>query len=103
MMFPELIVMILFGENWIEAAPALRVLCVYGIIRSYSSILGPLANALGKPQFITYNGVIRTITLFILILPLTTQYGIVGAAYATLVSIIIANIILIINLFRTLR
>lgn len=97
-LFPRQIVGIVFGENWLEAAPALRILSLYGIIRSYANTLGPLAVALGKPQFITYNGVIHTVILFVLIIPLSLQYGIVGASSATLIAIICANLVLMVNL-----
>lgn len=101
MLFPVTLVRIIFGENWLGAAPALRVLSLYGIIRSYSNTLGPLAIALGKPQFITYNGIIRVILLFICLLPMTFMYGILGASWATVIAIVLANLVLIVNLKRS--
>lgn len=92
--------LLIFGENWLELAPALSVLGLYGIIRSILGVLGPLAVAKGKPELITYSGLVRTCALFILIYPLTNSYGIVGAAWATVISIFVSLVALTFKLRR---
>lgn len=90
--------LLIFGENWLELVPALRILCFYGVVRSVLGVLGPLTVAIGRPELITYSGLVRTIVLFALIIPLTNTWGIAGAAWATVISITISCLVLYLRL-----
>lgn len=91
--------MIIFGPNWIDMVEAMKILCLYGVIRSVLGVMGPLAVAIGKPELITYSGLVRTVGLFILIWPLSNLYGIAGASWATVISIGISLLALLIKLY----
>lgn len=78
---PE-IVRIIYGEKWLPAADALRILAIFGCFRSFSVLSGYLFNAIGKPNLTFYLNLIRLIFLLALIFPLTERYGLVGASLA---------------------
>ncbi len=87
--------LIIFGPAWLPLVPALRVLGTYGAIRAVITILGSLAKAVGKPKMVATNGLLRFIILFALIVPLSQTFGIVGASWATVISITIGSLVFI--------
>ena len=94
LVFPELIIKLLFGPEYIQAASALAILAFGGII----SFMSPLANSLlfmiGKSRLIMANLVIMIILNFILNAILIPPLGINGAAIATTSSGIVLALIL---------
>ena len=101
--FPAQIISLALGDQWLMAAPALKILAIYGLIRSTSSLMAPLANALGRPDLITFTGLIRAAVLFATIYPLSVALGIAGTAWATVIAITVANTILAFRLYRLLK
>ncbi|MBI2046951.1 flippase [Candidatus Pacearchaeota archaeon] len=102
LVFPELIIKLLFGAEYISAAIALRILAVGGII----SFIAPLANSLlfmiGKSRMIMTNLVIMIILNFILNAILIPPLGITGAAIATTISGIVLTLILLFEIKHSL-
>lgn len=88
---PEL-VMFLLGEQWMEIVPAMRILCVFGIIRALGGTTGPLFQGVGRPDIITKLNLGKVIILAILIFPLTNHYNIVGASLAVTIPMILDQI-----------
>ncbi len=76
---PE-IIRILYGEKWLPAVHSLQILCIFGGLRSITSLNGYLFNGIGKPQFPFYFGLIRLSILIIFLYPVTKSYGLIGAA-----------------------
>jgi len=102
-LFPEPVLNLLFGASYIPAANALRILS-FGLI--ISNLLGPNAatlTATGHPRFLmwaTLTAAILNIVLNILLIP---PLGIVGAAIASAISLILANIIRTAKLYLLYR
>ena len=86
------IVGVIYGERWLPAVEALRVLAVFGCVRSISALRGYLFNAIGKPQTTFYITVTKLIIIAVLIYPLTVTYGIVGAALAVTGPAVLASV-----------
>lgn len=76
------IVGVIYGERWMPAVEALRVLAVFGCLRSIGVLSGYLYNAIGKPKISFYFTLFKLIIIAILIYPLTVAYGIAGTAVA---------------------
>ena len=98
-LFPEAVLGIFFGQPYVAAAPALRILSLSFIIRN---LLGPNGNtllAVGKSRFIMCVTLIAAIVNVLLNIILIPPLGIVGAAIASAVSLIIAGIILSLKLY----
>ena len=77
---------IFLQTKWIPMVPALKILVIWGLDRSIGACTGPLFQALGKPALATMMQFIRLIILAILIFPMTSYFGIVGAAMAVTIS-----------------
>ena len=76
---PE-IISVIYGDKWMPSVLALKVLCFYGGFRAIQSVNGYLFNAIGKPVIPLYLNTARLIIIIILIYPLTTRFGLLGAS-----------------------
>lgn len=85
-LFPQQIITMLLGEKWVQAADVLKVLALFGIIRSISISPFPLFLALGKQQYVTTATFVSIVVFGISIMPLVYLYGMVGAAYAVIMG-----------------
>lgn len=83
--FPQIIV-ILLGSKWAPAVPTLRLLSVYGVIRSISGSSSALFLAMHKANFVTYVTLASIVGLGITIIPFVTLWGISGAAASAIVG-----------------
>ncbi|MFC1653873.1 lipopolysaccharide biosynthesis protein [Patescibacteria group bacterium] len=102
-LFAKPLTLIILGEQWIEIVPALKILTVYGAIRSVASVAGPIIKALGKPKIITNFALIRMFVLAAFIYPLTKRYGIEGTSWAVLISTILPQPYLIFKVKKLLN
>lgn len=84
-MWPREVVLILLGDKWLGAVPLIRILAVFGVVRSIESGLQPVFLASGKPKVATIGNLIKVVTL-VLGLVLLTGTGIEGIAWAALLS-----------------
>jgi O-antigen/teichoic acid export membrane protein len=74
------------GNRWLPAVPALGVLLVWGLIRSISAATVPLLHGVGKPRQNAGVQLMQLVILAISVYPLTATYGIVGAAWSTVIA-----------------
>lgn len=83
------IVGVIYGAHWMAAVDALRVLAIFGCLRSIGVLSGYLYNAIGKPQISFYFTLVKFTLIAATIYPLIVAYGIIGAAVSvTLPSLI---------------
>jgi len=73
------------GQQWLAMVPALQMLCLFGVTRSFNATTGPVFNGVGRPRDLTWLNWIQLMILAVLIYPLTKQWGILGAAAATVI------------------
>lgn len=102
--FSEQIVLTMLGEKWVAAIPVIRILSLYGILRTIFGNFAPLFLAVGKQDYIAKMTFFRVAALVITIVPLVSMYGLVGAAYSAIISIIVEIPIIIffaLRIFRT--
>lgn len=83
--FPDLVVRVLLGEQWLGAGPLIRVLAVFGLVRSVESGLQPLFLATGKPRVASWGNLIK-VAVLVLGLWFLSPLGIEGVAWAALIS-----------------
>ena len=86
---PE-IVAVLYGERWAAAGATLRVLSLVGLTRGLSVIISSLLLGLNKPRQVAAGKVIEAVAFLALVYPLTSRFGIAGAAYAGVISYALA-------------
>jgi lipopolysaccharide exporter len=82
---PEFVDAIL-GIQWRPLLPALGILLVLGLIRAITGAAEPLLHGIGRPAVITRNRALQLAILAVLIYPMTTRWGIQGAAWATAIA-----------------
>lgn len=88
---PE-IVRIAIGPNWLPAVPVLRVLIVYGMMRSLSSGSGNVLKTTGNVTVYSRLMVAHAILMSVLVFPLTEVAGLIGAGLALILSSLVNNI-----------
>lgn len=81
---------ILLGEKWMPMVPALIVLCVALFVKSLVATAMPLFMGQGHPRLAFYLKATEATAVLILIYPLVTRWGIVGAATTMLLGSLVA-------------
>jgi O-antigen/teichoic acid export membrane protein len=92
-LFAKPIIQIIAGEAYLESVPILQITLLYGLLLPYLKQLGTILNVMNKPHIGFY------LMLFIFVFNLAINYifisdfGIIGAAYGTLISYAVSIII----------
>ncbi len=84
------IVLIIYGEKWLELIPVFRVLLVCGVLKSISIIFSPIFFIFNKPWLITLSTIITTVALLCLAVPLSKVYGMIGTGFAVVIAFLFA-------------
>ncbi|GFO63699.1 lipopolysaccharide biosynthesis protein [Geomonas paludis] len=90
----EEIVVYVLGPGWQPAIAPLKVLVVFGVIRSLAATTGPILTAIGKPNVVFWVVLFKFCLITVLLYPLIRLYGTVGAALALTLPIIIEQVVL---------
>jgi len=91
--FPGFVLYIIAGEKYIDAAPLLRITLLYTILIPFGRQFGTILDSIGKTKTTFYIVVVTATTNLILNYFFIKNMGIIGAAYATLISNVIGFII----------
>lgn len=91
--FPETFINILFGQDYIASAPALRILSIGFLFSSLSNVPNKILSMIGKTKTIFADIAIVAIINLILNIVLVSKYGITGVASATTISLIFLTLI----------
>lgn len=84
------LVLVLLGPRWVEAVPIVQVLALASAVMVITSNNGSVYLALGQPRFITLVASVRLLVLVPLAFWLTGRLGLIGAAYAELITVIVS-------------
>ena len=87
-LFAKDIVYLVLGNKWLEAVPVIRLLALFGIIRSISGSIAPLFYSIKKQEYVLNTILIGLFTLIIFIYPLIKYFGLNGSAIATIIATI---------------
>jgi PST family polysaccharide transporter len=79
---------LLYGDVWLPAAPLLRFLIGYSVLRPLLDDTGALFTALGQPRRVTAILATQAITLILIATPLTIGWGATGTAVAVGITFI---------------
>lgn len=88
----EPIVLVVFGDKWLEIIPILRVLSIYAWIYSIGYHVGDVYKAIGKPDIILKLSVF-TLIIILPALLLGSRFGLIGVAFGHLAAVSIRQII----------
>jgi PST family polysaccharide transporter len=88
----EPIVRVVFGDQWLEAIPVLRVLAVYAWVYSLGYHAGGFYKAIGRPDILLRLSLF-TLVIIIPSLLIGAQFGMIGVAVGHLVAVLIRRVI----------
>lgn len=77
---------LILGQQWGEITTILKILVIYGMLRAISGTFSSLFLAVKKQSFVAGMTFVRFFVLAIVIVPLTSSYGIIGASLAALIA-----------------
>jgi O-antigen/teichoic acid export membrane protein len=77
---------VVLGETWIPMVGAMQLLAITGLARSFGGITVPLFNGLGRPSYHARFRILKFVILAAVIYPLVVNFGLVGAAWATILA-----------------
>jgi len=102
MMFPGAFINILFGEEYLVAENALRFLSIGVLFSAFFGISQDLISIKGKSKIILIDIVFAAIINIILNLIFVPLYGITGAGFATMLSLIFLNLLFFVQCYKYL-
>ena len=86
------IVRVVFGDQWLDAIPVLRVLAIYAWVYSLGYHVGGFYKAIGRPDILLRLSIL-TLVIIIPSLLIGARFGIIGVAIGHLVAILIRRVI----------
>lgn len=95
MVAAEPIILVVFGDQWVDAIPILRVLALYALVASVGYHVGDVYKAIGRPNILLYM-TIFTLVLLGLALWIGSPFGLIGIAWGYVIAVFIERVISII-------
>ena len=86
------IVRVVFGDQWLEAIPVLRVLAIYAWVYSLGYHVGGFYKAIGRPDILLRLSLL-TLVIILPCLLIGARYGLIGVAVGHLVAVLIRRVI----------
>jgi len=99
----DFIILIIFGNDYMEAVPILQVTIFYTMLMPFSRQFGTIMDALHMPKLNFYLSLLMAVLNIVLNYFLLHAFGVIGAAYGTVISfgvIFIVNQIILYNKFK---
>ena len=95
--FARPIILLFLGPNWLVVEPVLKILAIFGILKAILNSSYSLFLALKMQKAIMLSEMFGIIGMGIVIYPMVTNYGIVGAGYSTIIAVLCSFPVVIIN------
>ena len=89
----EPIVLGLFGRKWEEAIGPLRILAVYGLVKSFSAPGGEVFKGAGRPELGLTVGIVQIAIAVPALIVLVRTHGVEGGALAMLIAIAVCGVV----------
>jgi O-antigen/teichoic acid export membrane protein len=83
-------VMIVLGEKWLPMVATLQLLAVWGTVWSLGLNFGALYQAVGRPWLGVRHQLVRAAAVIVLVYPMTSRWGMEGAAAGMLAGALVA-------------
>lgn len=88
----ELLLMLVYGERWLGALGAFRILIFYGVSKAIASVSSMVLFAINRSGTVTAVTALMTGLFTILCIPLTRMWGIQGTAGAVVISGMVSHL-----------
>jgi O-antigen/teichoic acid export membrane protein len=103
MVLAEIIISVLAGEEYFQAANLLRLTILYGLFMPFAIQFGTVLDSIGKPKINFFMTLLSMIMNVIFNYIFITQYGVYGAAYGTLLTYSLTFILMQFILHKELK
>lgn len=98
--FPNEIISLFLGNKWIEAAPVLQILALFGFVRAISVFSSTIFLSLEKQNITTLISLVGLLGLALTIVPFVLTWGIIGAAFSALFGTIVTIPVIFYNIYK---
>ena len=98
--FSRPIILIVLGEKWLAIEPVLKILAVFGVLKSILNFSYSLFLSLKLQKYVMYSELTGILGMGIAIYPMTLMYGIVGAGISTIIAFVCSLPVVIFGLFK---
>ncbi len=101
--FPEFIILIIAGDQYLPAVPLLRITILFGLFLPFGSQMGTVLESIGKPNINFYCTLLGFVLNILFNYLFISWLGVTGAAYGTLTTYMITFVVTQIILYRILK
>lgn len=102
-LFPEFIILIIAGEEYLDAVPLVRLTMLFGLFLPFGSQMGTVMESIGKPQINFYCTGIGLMTNVVLNYFFISKFGVIGAAYGSLLTYVIFFVVIQLILYKVIK
>ncbi len=100
---PQEFFSLVLGSKWLGITSILKILVIYGMLRAVTGVSSSLFLALKKQNFVAGITFVRFLTLIVTIVPLTLNYGIIGASFSALLSVLLETPLVIFYVWKIFK
>lgn len=100
LMFPQFVIEVLLGPQWVSAVDVLRVLAVFGFIRAFSVASTTIFLSIKRQDLVSLTSLVGLIGLAVTIFPFISLFGLVGAAWAATVGSLVTLPVIYFFIYR---
>jgi O-antigen/teichoic acid export membrane protein len=100
--FPELIITLLAGSKYLDTVPVLQVTVLYCLFIPFANQFGIILDSIGKPNINFYYTSVSLVVNIVVNYFLIRSFGIMGAVYGTMGTIIVGFIFMQLFLYNKL-
>ncbi len=101
--FAEIIVLIFLGDQWVSIVPVLKLIAIYGVLRAIFGSVSALFLSVEKQNYVTLMTFFRVFGILVTIVPLVTAFGLMGAVYSIIISVLIEIPIIVYLVFKIFK
>lgn len=102
-LFARPIILIFLGSNWLPITEVLKILAIFGILKSILNSSYSLFFSLKMQKAVMMSEFFGIIGMGIAIYPMVVRFGIVGAAYSTIIAVIMSFPVVLFNLRKIFK
>lgn len=96
--FSKPIILIFLGNKWLSIEPVLKILAIFGILKSGLNSTYSLFLSLKMQKTVMLSELFGILGIGAVIYPMVIKYGIVGAGYSTIIAVAFSLPVVLINI-----
>lgn len=101
--FSNPIIRIFLGDKWLPIEPVLKILAIFGILKSILNYNYSLFLSLKLQKYVMFSELSAIVGMGVAIYPMVTRFGIIGAGYSTIIAFICSLPVIIYGLIKVFK